>query len=95
VSLCAPPGIDVRHCKARAAVLAAAALILAACAGPALVENSASAVTVRYDGVVTTLDDATALAAKACATHGRTARLRKVAFAGLGLGERWAHFDCL
>jgi hypothetical protein len=77
------------------AALAAAILVLAGCAGPSLVENSASAVTVRYDGVVTRLDDATALAATACAEHGRTARLRRVAFMGLGLGERWAHFDCV
>ncbi len=77
------------------AASAAALLVLVGCTGPTLVENSPSAVTVHYDGVVTTLDDATALARKACAEHGRTARLRKVTYQGLGLGERWAHFDCI
>ncbi len=76
-------------------ILAAAAFGRAACGGATLAEDSPSAVTVRYDGVATTLDDATALARKACAHHGRTARLRRVAYQGLGLGERWAHFDCL
>jgi hypothetical protein len=67
-------------------------LAVAACSGPAIVESSTTAVTVRYSGV-DGIDDATRLAQKACAIHGKTARLRKSA--NLGLAERYGHFDCI
>jgi hypothetical protein len=63
-----------------------------ACSGPAVVESSAAAVTVRYssmDGI----DQATQLAQKACAVHHKIARLRNTA--NFGLNERYGHFDCV
>jgi hypothetical protein len=75
------------------AVLGVAAL--ASCSGPEVLEDSPQAVTVRYDAVVHTLADATRLARKACAQHGKTAKLRTVDYEGLGVGERFAHFDCI
>jgi hypothetical protein len=78
-----------------AAPLLAFVLALAGCATPAVIEKSPSAVTVRYNGLDVTLDDATRMAEKACAQYSKTARLRKTAFIGLGLGERYAHFDCV
>ncbi len=73
---------------------AAAPLLVAlsACSGPAVIESSATAVTVRYrsmDGI----DEATQLAQKACAVHHKTARLRTTA--NFGLAERYGHFDCV
>jgi hypothetical protein len=41
------------------------------------------------------LDQATELAKRACAGHGRTAKLQKVYYEGLGAGERFAFFDCV
>jgi len=41
------------------------------------------------------LDQATELAKKACATHGRAAKLQKVYYEGLGAGERFAFFECV
>jgi hypothetical protein len=75
------------------AVLGVAAL--GACSGPQILEDSPQAVTVRYDAVVHGLADATRLAREACAQHGKSAKLRKVDYAGLGVGERFAHFDCV
>jgi hypothetical protein len=77
------------------AMVVAGAVALAACSGPELLEDSPQAVTVRYDAVVHTLSDATRLARQACARHGKVAKLRKVDFEGLGVGERFAHFDCV
>ena len=77
------------------AMVVAGAVALAACSGPELLEDSPQAVTVRYDAVVHGLDDATRLARQACAQHGKVAKLRKVDFEGLGVGERFAHFDCI
>jgi hypothetical protein len=73
---------------------AAAPLLIAlvACSGPAVIESSATAVTVRYtsmDGI----DEATQLAQRACAVHHKTARLRTTA--NFGLTERYGHFDCV
>jgi hypothetical protein len=66
---------------------------MCACSDGQIVEDAPMAVTVRYDGVVQTLDDATATARKACAAHGKTAQLRntdvEAAF------ERFAHFACV
>jgi hypothetical protein len=58
-----------------------------------ITEDSPAAVSIRYDGVIGTLGDATAAANQACAAHGKVAHLRstdeKAAF------ERFAHFDCV
>jgi hypothetical protein len=67
-------------------------LALPACSGTAIVESSATAVTVRY-GSLDGIDEATQLAQKACAVHRKTARLR--ATANFGLSERYGHFDCV
>jgi len=76
--------------KRRAGI--AALVLVAACSGPAVVENSATAVTVRYDAI-DGIDEATTLAQKACASHRKTARLRNTA--NFGLTDRYAHFDCV
>ena len=64
-----------------------------ACSGPAVVESSATAVSIRYDSVVGSIEDATQLAEKACALHHKSARLRNTA--NFGLSDRYAHFDCV
>ena len=76
--------------KRRASI--AALMLLAACSGPAVVENSATAVTVRYDAI-DGIDEATTFAQKACAAHHKAARLRNTA--NFGLTDRYAHFDCV
>jgi hypothetical protein len=69
-------------------------LALTACtATPTVVENSATAVTVRYDGIVNKIDDATQVAQKVCASHDKIARLRKVN--DDGIGQHFGHFDCI
>ena len=69
-------------------------LALTACtATPTVVENSATAVTVRYDGIVNKLDDAKQVAQKACAAHDKIARLRKVN--DEGVGQHFGYFDCI
>jgi hypothetical protein len=76
----------------RFSVVAALLPAMAACSELAVVESSASAVTVRYsslDGI----DEATQAAQKACAVHHKTARLRNTA--NFGLTERYGHFDCI
>jgi hypothetical protein len=60
-----------------------------------IVENADTHVSIRYDGVMNGLDQATDLAKRACAVHGRTAKLQKVYYEGLGVGERFAFFDCV
>ena len=69
--------------------------ILVACDPVQIVEGSDTHVSIRYDGVTNGLDEATQLAQKACAEHGRTARLRRTYHEGLGVGERFAFFDCV
>ena len=69
--------------------------ILVACDPVQIVEGSDTHVSIRYDGVTNGLDEATQLAQKACAEHGRTARLRRTFHEGLGIGERFAFFDCV
>ena len=81
--------------RLRSAIAILGLAALAACTGPQLLEDSPQAVTVRYDAVVHTLADATRLAREACARHGKSARLRNVDYQGLGVGERFAHFDCI
>jgi hypothetical protein len=66
---------------------------LGACSDLRITEDTPNAVTVRYDGVVQTLADATAVAQRICGTYGKTARLRTTDVrAAL---ERFAHFDCV
>ena len=60
---------------------------------PTVVENSATAVTVRYDGIVNKIDDATQVAQKVCAAHDKIARLRNVS--DQGLGQHFGHFNCV
>ena len=65
---------------------------LCAC-GPRITEDTAASVTVRYDGIAQTLEDATAIAQRTCGAHGKTAQLRGTdARAAL---ERFAHFNCI
>ena len=76
----------------RLSLLAQLLLAASGCSSPAVVESSATAVTVRYsslDGI----DEATQVAQKACAAHGKTARLRNSA--NFGLNDRYGHFDCV
>jgi len=73
----------------------AALLLLNACDAVQIVEGSDTHVSVRYDGLMNGLDQATQLAQKACAAHGKTAKLRKTYYEGLGAGERFAFFDCV
>ena len=77
------------------AVVLVGLLQLAACDAVQIVENADTHVSVRYDGVINGLDQATELAKKACAAHGRIAKLQKVYYEGLGAGERFAFFDCV
>jgi hypothetical protein len=67
-------------------------LTLAACSGPAVVEGSANAVTVRY-GAMDGIEEATQVAQKACGLRHKTARLRNTA--NFGLTDRYGHFDCV
>ena len=76
------------------AILLVGLLQLAGCDAVQIVENADTHVSVRYDGIMNGLDQATELAKKACAAHGRTAKLQKVYYEGLGAGERFAFFDC-
>ena len=76
-------------------VLLLGLLMLGGCDPVAIVEGSDTHVSIRYDGVMNGLDQATALAQKACGEHGRTARLRRTYQEGLGIGERFAFFDCV
>jgi hypothetical protein len=73
----------------------AALAILAACDPVQVVEGDETHVSIRYDGIMNGLDQATKLAQKACAEHGRIAKLRKTYYEGLGAGERFAFFDCV
>jgi hypothetical protein len=80
--------------ESRLAALAAV-LLLAACDPVQIIEGSDTHVSIRYDGVMNGLDQATELAKTACAAHGKTAKLRKTYYEGLGAGERFAFFDCV
>ncbi len=54
--------------RMRGIALFSGLLALTACSGtPEVVENSATAVTVRYDGIANDIDDATQVAQKVCA----------------------------
>jgi hypothetical protein len=78
----------------RTAPLLLGLLALTACtATPTVVENSATEVAVRYDGIRNGIDDAKQVAQKACAAKGKVARLRKVD--DQGLGQHFGYFDCI
>jgi hypothetical protein len=66
---------------------------LAACASLKVTDDTPNSVTIRYDGVASSFDDATAAANQACAKYGKTAKLReddrKAAL------ESYAHFYCV
>ena len=80
--------------RMRGTALLSGLLALGACtATPTVVENSATAVTVRYDGIANNIDDASQVAQKACAAHGKSARLRNVS--DQGLGQHYGHFNCV
>ena len=81
-----------RHIPFRLCFVALLGPAITACSGLAVVESSATAVTVRY-GSLDGIDEATQLAQKTCAVHRKTARLRNTA--NFGLGERYGHFDCI
>jgi hypothetical protein len=72
-----------------------ALLLLGACDPVQIVEGSDTHVSIRYDGVMNGLDQASELAKRACAGHGKTAKLRRTYYEGLGVGERFAFFDCV
>jgi len=80
--------------KRRLAILAVF-LTMTACDPVQIVEGTDTHVSVRYDGVMNGLDQAKALARKACAAYGKTATMRKVYYEGLGAGERFAFFNCV
>ncbi|MGH7030277.1 MAG: hypothetical protein ACREE9_00060 [Stellaceae bacterium] len=69
--------------------------LLAACDPVQIIEGSDTHVSIRYDGIMDGLDQATALAKKSCAAHGKAAKLRRTYHEGLGAGERFAFFDCV
>jgi hypothetical protein len=81
-----------REIPFRLSFVAILILAMTACSGLAIVESSATAVTVRY-GSLEGIDEATQLAQKACAVHRKTARLRTTA--SFGLSDRYGHFDCV
>jgi hypothetical protein len=68
---------------------------VAGCDPVQVVEGSATHVSIRYDGVANGLDDAKEMAQQACGRYGKTAKLRKTYWEGLGVGERFAFFDCI
>jgi len=76
----------------RVLLLVPLVLEMAACSGAAVVESSATAVTVRY-GSLDGIDVATQLAQRVCEARQKTARLRNTS--NFGLNDRYAHFDCL
>jgi len=80
---------------ARRAIWLLGLVLLAGCDPVQVVEGDETHVSIRYDGIANGLDEATQLAQKACAEHGRTAKLRRTYHEGLGVGERFAFFDCV
>lgn len=68
---------------------------LAACDPVQVVEGNDTHVSIRYDGILNGLDQAKVLAQKSCAAHGKTSKLRRTYYEGLGAGERFAFFDCV
>jgi hypothetical protein len=69
--------------------------MLAGCDPVQIVEGSDTHVSIRYDGIANGLDAATRLAQASCGQYGKIAKLRKTYHEGLGVGERFAFFDCI
>jgi hypothetical protein len=63
------------------------------CSGMKVEESTPQAVSIRYDGIVETLEDATEVARKDCAHYGETAHLRTIN--EVTTFERYAYFDCV
>jgi len=63
------------------------------CSGMKVEESTAQAVSIRYDGVIETIEDATEVARRACARYGETVHLRTIN--EVTTFERYAHFDCV
>jgi hypothetical protein len=82
----------VKACRSAAL---SALLLLTACDAVQIIEGSDTHVSIRYDGIMNGLDQATELAKTACAAHGKTAKLRNTYYEGLGAGERFAFFYCV
>ena len=77
----------------RIALLSGLLALVACTSTPTIVENTATEVAVRYDGIVNNIDDAKQAAQKACAAHDRIAKLRKVD--DEGLGQHFGYFNCV
>jgi hypothetical protein len=77
----------------RIALLSGLLALVACTSTPTIVENTATEVAVRYDGIVNNIDDAKQAAQKACAAHDRIAKLRKVD--DEGLGQHFGYFNCI
>jgi hypothetical protein len=83
-------GAGIMH---RIALLSGLLALVACTSTPTIVENSATEVAVRYDGIVNNIDDAKQMAQKACASHDKVARLRKVD--DEGIGQHFGYFNCI
>ena len=82
------------HDRRLAALALGAVMVgLGACSSMKVVDDTPESVSIRYDGVVSSLDDATAEAKRLCAAHGKTAKLRETdRKAAL---ESYAHYYCV
>lgn len=74
--------------------LALSLAVLCGCSGPRIIENTPAAVTVRYDPLIDSLEDATAAATQACAAYRKIAR-RRESETRKTLMDRSAHFACV
>ena len=79
--------------KHRLAILSVPFALSACTSTPTVVQNTPTAVAVRYDGIANDIDDATQVAQKVCAARGKTARLRNAS--DQGLGQHYGHFNCV
>jgi hypothetical protein len=81
------------YCGRAALTLGVVMVGLGGCSSMKVVEDTPESVSIRYDGVASSLDDATTEANRLCATHGKTAKLRdtdrKAAL------ESYAHYYCV
>jgi hypothetical protein len=82
------------HDRGLAALAFGAVMVgLGACSSMKVIQDTPESVSIRYDGVATSLDDATAEANRLCAAHGKTAKLRETdRKAAL---ESYAHYYCV
>jgi hypothetical protein len=88
------PRLSRWHHRGRAVLALGAVMVaLGACSSMKIVEDTPDSVSIRYDGVVSSLDDATAEANRLCAAHGKIAKLRETdRKAAL---ESYAHYYCV